>query len=165
MVSSPLSILHGIGSHFHGDFLNAKSFISSLLREVRGLAKTDARAGRILTVALVTAMGFFVLKVLCFKSNSLALTAFSELIMFDVFYLLVALASIWIGRQSPDHRTYCFGYNRFEVIAVFASTMPAILASFYLLKEAIECLFEPSEVRFSIETKHLKFPFSKTCDL
>ncbi len=63
-----------------------------------------------------------------------------------MLFLLVALVSLWVRQQSTDSATYCFGYDRFEVIAVFASTILAILSSFYLLKEAIERLFEPDEV-------------------
>lgn len=59
---------------------------------------------------------------------------------------MVALVSIWVRQQSADTNIYPFGYDRFEVVAVFASTILAILSSFYLLKEAIERLFEPDKV-------------------
>ncbi|VDL92230.1 unnamed protein product [Schistocephalus solidus] len=85
-------------------------------------------------------------RVVCYQSSSLALFAFSELILFDVLALIVALVSFWVRQQSANVNTYCFGYDRFEVIAVFASTILAILSSFYLLKEAIECVFEPAAV-------------------
>ncbi|VDM25355.1 unnamed protein product, partial [Hydatigera taeniaeformis] len=75
--------------------------------------------------------------------TDIALSAFSDLILFDVLFLLVALVSIWVRQQTADVRSYCFGYDRFEVIAVFASTILSILSSFYLLKEAVERLFDP----------------------
>ncbi|VDK34937.1 unnamed protein product [Taenia asiatica] len=114
-----------------------------LTEEVVCLAKDSEQASQILKLACCIFLGLIVVRVLAYLSNSIALSAFSDLILFDVLFLFVALVSIWVKRQTPDVRTYCFGYDRFEVIAVFASTILSILSSFYLLKEAIERLFEP----------------------
>ncbi|EUB64930.1 Zinc transporter 6-A [Echinococcus granulosus] len=139
LVSAISSIYSGILS----DFKYCKKFVVDLLREVAHLAKDSKQAGQILKLACCIFVGLVVVRVLTYLSNSIALSAFSDLILFDVLFLLVALVSIWVRQQTTDVKTYCFGYDRFEVIAVFASTILSILSSFYLLKEAIERLFEP----------------------
>ncbi|CDS40356.1 zinc transporter 6 [Echinococcus multilocularis] len=139
LVSAISSIYSGILS----DFKYCKKFVVDLVREVAHLAKDSKQASQILKLACCIFVGLVVVRVLTYLSNSIALSAFSDLILFDVLFLLVALVSIWVRQQTTDVKTYCFGYDRFEVIAVFASTILSILSSFYLLKEAIERLFEP----------------------
>ncbi|VDN97344.1 unnamed protein product [Rodentolepis nana] len=117
-----------------------------LIEEVLRLSRDSKKASYILKLVCVVFMSFISAKVFCYLSNSIALTSFADLILFDVLYLLVALMSIWVKQQSADVKTYCFGYERFEVISVFAATILSILSSFYLLKEAIERLFEPDVV-------------------
>ncbi|KAL5962029.1 Zinc transporter 6-A [Taenia solium] len=138
-----VSLMSNVYSGILSDLKYCKKFAIDLLREVVCLAKDSEQASQILKLACCIFLGLIVVRVLAYLSNSIALSAFSDLILFDVLFLFVALVSIWVKRQTPDVRTYCFGYDRFEVIAVFASTILSILSSFYLLKEAIERLFEP----------------------
>ncbi|XP_046370294.2 zinc transporter 6-like [Haliotis rufescens] len=81
----------------------------------------------------------------CHSTNSMALTAFTYLTIFDIFSLLTCLLSLWVQLQQPSS-AYSFGYERFEVVAVFASTMLAQLGSFFIVKESVECLLQQHEV-------------------
>ncbi|KAI8788760.1 zinc transporter 6 [Biomphalaria glabrata] len=81
----------------------------------------------------------------CHSTNSMALTAFSFLLIFDVLSLLTCLLSVWVQSQQPSS-AYSFGYERFEVLAVFSCTMLAQLGAFFILKESIECLLFPPDV-------------------
>ncbi|VDK73144.1 unnamed protein product [Dibothriocephalus latus] len=158
-----LSILRDIALGFVEDLSACVQTILWIKNELGKLLRTTRQAWHILFTLIVLTLGLIALKVVCYQSSSLALFAFSELILFDVLALVVALVSFWVRQQSANVNTYCFGYDRFEVIAVFASTILAILSSFYLLKEAIECLFEPATTDFpfpfspQVETEYMPF--------
>ncbi|BHF59472.1 hypothetical protein SprV_0100243100 [Sparganum proliferum] len=143
---SVFSFLRSIVVNFLEDLSACVQTALWIKNELQKLLRTTRQAWRILFTLVILTFGLIALKVVCYQSSSLALFAFSELILFDVLALIVALVSFWVRQQSANVSTYCFGYDRFEVIAVFASTIMAILSSFYLLKEAIECLFEPAAV-------------------
>ncbi|KAH9519580.1 hypothetical protein Btru_003067 [Bulinus truncatus] len=81
----------------------------------------------------------------CHSTNSMALTAFSFLLIFDILSLLTCLLSVWVQSQQPSS-AYSFGYERFEVLAVFSCTMLAQLGAFFILKESIEYLLFPPEI-------------------
>uniref|UniRef100_A0A1I8JPG2 PARG_cat domain-containing protein n=1 Tax=Macrostomum lignano TaxID=282301 RepID=A0A1I8JPG2_9PLAT len=69
----------------------------------------------------------------------MTLGAFTCLLLFDLCYIGVALVSLWVERRQRC-LAYTFGYERFEVLAVFASLMLAILGVFFVLKECVEGL-------------------------
>ncbi|CAG5127793.1 unnamed protein product [Candidula unifasciata] len=78
-------------------------------------------------------------------TTSMALTAFSFLLIIDILSLLTCLLSVWIQMQQPVS-TYSFGYERFEVLAVFSCTMLAQLGALFIIKESVERLLFPPEV-------------------
>ncbi|XP_068729375.1 zinc transporter 6-like [Montipora capricornis] len=78
-------------------------------------------------------------------TNSLALTSFSYLTMFDLLSLLTCLLSLWVSIQKPSV-TYSFGYERFEVLAVFSSTVLVMFGALFIVKESTERLLMPPEV-------------------
>uniref|UniRef100_A0A5K3FS87 Inner membrane protein n=1 Tax=Mesocestoides corti TaxID=53468 RepID=A0A5K3FS87_MESCO len=146
MTLNPISVLYNIFSCLLADYVYCKKCLMSLFKEVVRLAQDSRQACQILRLAGFIFFGLLVTRALSYISNSIALSAFSDLIVFDVLFLLVALVSLWVRQRTADVKTYCFGYDRFEVIAVFASTILSIISSFYLLKEAIERIFEPAMV-------------------
>ncbi|KAL5008541.1 hypothetical protein ScPMuIL_014122 [Solemya velum] len=81
----------------------------------------------------------------CRSTNSMALTAYTYLTIFDIMSLLTCLISFWVKLQKPTP-AFSFGYERFEVLAVFASTMLAQLGSLFIIKESIERLLEQPEI-------------------
>ncbi|KAH9519584.1 hypothetical protein Btru_003076 [Bulinus truncatus] len=91
------------------------------------------------------AISTFVVLYWCHSTNSMALTAFSFLLIFDILSLLTCLLSVWVQSQQPSS-AYSFGYERFEVLAVFSCTMLAQLGAFFILKESIEYLLFPPEI-------------------
>jgi zinc transporter 6 len=52
---------------------------------------------------------------------------------------MTSILSIWVLRNGPAP-LFSFGYERFEVLAVFASTVLAQLGSLFIAKESIERL-------------------------
>lgn len=56
-----------------------------------------------------------------------------------LFSVMTCILSVWVERNGP-HAVFSFGYERFEVLAVFASTVLAQLGSLFIAKESIERL-------------------------
>ncbi|XP_064623089.1 zinc transporter 6-like isoform X2 [Lineus longissimus] len=79
------------------------------------------------------------------STKSMALTAYTFLAIFDLFCLLTCLLTIWVEQQKPAS-IFSFGYERFEVLAVFSSTMLSLLSSFFIFKESVERIFQQPEV-------------------
>ncbi|CAL1548697.1 unnamed protein product [Lymnaea stagnalis] len=102
-------------------------------------------AKKIIYFLAFAALSTVVLLYWCHTTNSMALTAFSFLLIFDILSLLTCLLSVWVQSQQPS-AAYSFGYERIEVLAVFSSTMLALLGSFFVIKESIESLLFPPEV-------------------
>jgi zinc transporter 6 len=54
-----------------------------------------------------------------------------------LFSLITSILSIWVEQNGPTP-LFSFGYERFEVLAVFTSTVLAELGSLFIIKESIE---------------------------
>lgn len=99
------------------------------------------------------------------QADSMALQAFCSLCIFDLLFIGTALLSAWSieNRNTKIHQkaqsstsdsstslfipsqtiaTFSYGTARFEVLAVFTSTMLSILGAFFILKESIEKFLE-----------------------
>lgn len=149
------------------DFQSAHTLLSYLVSEIKQLAKIEARAVRAVRIAFVILACLLYLLIECNISNrlvinphiphkfSLTLTAFTHLLIFDLLSVIVALISFWTNRKKASIESYSLGYERFEVVAVFASTILAILLSFFEIKEAVERIFEPAEVSIFIKEKNV----------
>ncbi|XP_002737170.2 zinc transporter 6-A-like [Saccoglossus kowalevskii] len=59
--------------------------------------------------------------------------------------LITCLITIWVNRQKPSP-IFSFGYERFEVLAVFSSTTLAQFGSFFIFKESTERLLQQPDV-------------------
>ncbi|XP_053158744.1 zinc transporter 6 isoform X4 [Hemicordylus capensis] len=81
----------------------------------------------------------------CSSTNSIALTAYTYLTIFDLFSLITCLISYWVMMKKPSP-AYSFGFERFEVLAVFASTVLAQLGALFILKESAERFMEQPEI-------------------
>ncbi|KAM8809177.1 zinc transporter 6 isoform 2-T2 [Eudromia elegans] len=81
----------------------------------------------------------------CSSTNSIALTAYTYLTIFDLFSLVTCLISYWVMMKKPSP-VYSFGFERFEVLAVFASTVLAQLGALFILKESAERFLEQPEI-------------------
>ncbi|XP_054251092.1 zinc transporter 6 isoform X2 [Indicator indicator] len=81
----------------------------------------------------------------CSSTNSIALTAYTYLTIFDLFSLITCLISYWVMMKKPSP-VYSFGFERFEVLAVFASTVLAQLGALFILKESAERFLEQPEI-------------------
>ncbi|KAF7247127.1 hypothetical protein EG68_09827 [Paragonimus skrjabini miyazakii] len=142
MMKLAIQVLHGLNQ----ELKNTRSFLSYIVREAAHLTVVEPRAKRIVATGTVVCVCLFLLLFTCNLSNSLALTAFTHLVIFDLLSLIVALTSVWASKKSPSLDGYTLGYERFEVVAVFSATILAILSSFFEIKEAVERIFEPAEV-------------------
>ncbi|XP_072293363.1 zinc transporter 6 [Eucyclogobius newberryi] len=76
---------------------------------------------------------------------STALTAYTYLTIFDLFSLITCLISSWVTMKKPS-QVYSFGFERLEVLAVFASTVLVQLGALFILKESVERFMEQPEV-------------------
>ncbi|XP_073248300.1 zinc transporter 6-like isoform X1 [Porites lutea] len=79
------------------------------------------------------------------STNSLALTSFSYLTIFDLLSLFTCLLSLWVSLQKPSS-SFSFGYQRYEVLAVFTSTILVMFGALFIVKESIERMLMPPEV-------------------
>uniref|UniRef100_A0A8C9BZ85 Zinc transporter 6 n=1 Tax=Phocoena sinus TaxID=42100 RepID=A0A8C9BZ85_PHOSS len=121
-----------------------RSFFGKLLQEFR-LVAADRRSWKILLFGVInlTCTGFLLMW--CSSTNSIALTAYTYLTIFDLFSLMTCLISYWVMMRKPSP-AYSFGFERLEVLAVFASTVLAQLGALFILKESAERFLEQPEI-------------------
>uniref|UniRef100_A0A8C6D6Q8 Zinc transporter 6 n=1 Tax=Moschus moschiferus TaxID=68415 RepID=A0A8C6D6Q8_MOSMO len=121
-----------------------RSFFGKLLQEFR-LVAADRRSWKILLFGAInlTCTGFLLMW--CSSTNSIALTAYTYLTIFDLFSLITCLISYWVMMRKPSP-AYSFGFERLEVLAVFASTVLAQLGALFILKESAERFLEQPEI-------------------
>uniref|UniRef100_A0A7N5K6Z5 Zinc transporter 6 n=1 Tax=Ailuropoda melanoleuca TaxID=9646 RepID=A0A7N5K6Z5_AILME len=121
-----------------------RSFFGKLLQEFR-LVAADRRSWKILLFGAInlTCTGFLLMW--CSSTNSIALTAYTYLTIFDLFSLMTCLISYWVMMRKPSP-VYSFGFERLEVLAVFASTVLAQLGALFILKESAERFLEQPEI-------------------
>ncbi|PVD26552.1 hypothetical protein C0Q70_14229 [Pomacea canaliculata] len=129
---------------------SSKSFLGSLIKEVSGLAQLQ-EAKKIFIFLSFNILASVILLIWCHSTNSMVVNVvFQHVLKHFIFLylhhsLLTCLLSIWVRNQHPSP-SFSFGYERFEVMAVFATTMLAQLGSFFIIKESIECLIQQPEI-------------------
>ncbi|TNN73576.1 Zinc transporter 6 [Liparis tanakae] len=111
-----------------------KSFFGKLQQEFR-LVTSDRRSWRILLFGALNLLCTGCLLMWCSSTNSMALTAYTYLTIFDLFSLITCLISSWVTMKKPS-QVYSFGFDRLEVLAVFASTVLIQLGALFILKES-----------------------------
>ncbi|CAF2158716.1 unnamed protein product [Rotaria magnacalcarata] len=147
---------------------------TSVLRSIFYLVQTShSRSTVLITIAtLITCIMVFTM---AGQANSMALQAYCSLCIFDLLFIGTALISAWIlennntkvlkNVQYPNNfdststtsatslfiptqtiATFSYGTARFEVLAVFTSTMLSILGAFFILKESIEKYLEDETI-------------------
>lgn len=126
---------------FLGASSTRRSVLKFLIHEAGRLVEEEVRARRIVGLACLLSVCIFLLYLICHSTSSMSMYALAYLLIFDLTSLGVSMLSLWIDRQNPNV-TYTFGYQRFEVVAVFASTMLGVLGGFFMLKECVERFFE-----------------------
>ncbi|XP_013398754.1 zinc transporter 6-A-like isoform X1 [Lingula anatina] len=138
--SVALGTIHPFGPHNS----SRNSFLKMVAKEMDFLM-AEPKARRIIAYAAVNIVCVFILLLWCHSTNSMALTAYSYLAIFDLLRLLTALITLWVQKQGPSS-VFSFGYERFEVLAVFSSTMLAQLGSFFIIKESVERMIQQPDV-------------------
>lgn len=121
-----------------------RSVFGKLLQEFR-LVSSDRRSWRILLFGALNLLCTGCLLMWCSSTNSMALTAYTYLTIFDLFSLITCLISSWVTMKKPS-QVYSFGFERLEVLAVFASTVLIQLGALFILKESVERFMEQPEV-------------------
>uniref|UniRef100_A0A6Q2XI46 Cation efflux protein transmembrane domain-containing protein n=1 Tax=Esox lucius TaxID=8010 RepID=A0A6Q2XI46_ESOLU len=110
-----------------------RSLFGKLSQEFR-LVTSDRRSWRILVFGLLNLLCTGCLLLWCSSTNSMALTAYTYLTIFDLFSLITCLLSSWVAMKKPS-QLYSFGFERMEVLAVFSSTVLVQLGALFILKE------------------------------
>ncbi|CAF1330524.1 unnamed protein product [Adineta steineri] len=135
------------------------SFLSSIFYLIRS---SHSRSTVIITIACLIAC--VIIFTMAGQANSMALQAFCSLCIFDLLFIGTALLSAWVFENNNTRvyqrnqnlldnpailfiptqtiSTFSYGTARFEVLAVFTSTMLSILGAFFILKESIEKYLE-----------------------
>ncbi|XP_065882616.1 zinc transporter 6-like isoform X2 [Dysidea avara] len=96
----------------------------------------------VLALLAITIMAACFLFYHCHTSDSLGLTSFTYITMFDIGSLVTCLVSIWVSKQTPSQH-YSFGYDRMNVLAVFSNTVLVLLAALTVLKHSMERVMSP----------------------
>uniref|UniRef100_T1JGM8 Cation efflux protein transmembrane domain-containing protein n=1 Tax=Strigamia maritima TaxID=126957 RepID=T1JGM8_STRMM len=118
------------------------TIFSSFAKQLR-IVFSDQRSKKILWLSIFNVFCTIFLLARCQSSNSMALSAYTYLTIFDFMVLLTCLLSIWIEQQTPTC-THTFGYERLEVLSVFSCTILAQLGALFIIKESFErVLFRP----------------------
>uniref|UniRef100_M3ZRS1 Solute carrier family 30 member 6 n=1 Tax=Xiphophorus maculatus TaxID=8083 RepID=M3ZRS1_XIPMA len=97
-----------------------RSVIGKLLQEFR-LVSSDRRSWRILLFGALNLLCTGCLLLWCSSTNSMG-------------DLITCLISSWVTMKKPS-QVYSFGFERLEVLAVFASTVLVQLGALFILKE------------------------------
>lgn len=121
-----------------------RSIFGKLTQEF-SLVASDRRSWRILLFGGLNLLCTGALLMWCSSTNSMALTAYTYLTIFDLFSLITCLISSWVTMKKPS-QVYSFGFERLEVLAVFASTVLVQLGALFILKESVERFMEQPEV-------------------
>ncbi|KAF4071519.1 hypothetical protein AMELA_G00274220 [Ameiurus melas] len=121
-----------------------KSIFNKFIQEFN-LVTSDRRSWKILLFGVLNVICTASLLMWCNSTNSMALTAYTYLTIFDLFSLITCLMSSWVTMKKPS-QAFSFGFERFEVLAVFASTVLVQLGALFILKESVERFMEQPEV-------------------
>ena len=114
---------HHDHSHSHGDLKGRNLFISILLN---------------ILITLAQVVGGLISGSLARLSD--ALHNFS-----DVLSLIISYVAQKLGKkQANKHKT--FGYKRAEIMAAFVNAATLVVVAIFLMKEAVERLFDPQEI-------------------
>lgn len=99
-----------------------------------------------LIITFVTMIAEFVAG---FMSNSLALISDAIHMFTHSFALVISLVAIIIAsKKAPLSKT--FGYYRIEVLAAFVNGLTIVLSIFWIVYEAIERYFNPSQIDLKV---------------
>ncbi|CAM2699578.1 unnamed protein product [Rotaria socialis] len=147
---------------------------TSVLSSIFYLAQSSHSRSTVL-ITIVTLITCIMVFTMAGQANSMALQAYCSLCIFDLLFIGTALISAWILEnnntnvlkrvQNPNNfdstatnsatslfiptqtiATFSYGTARFEVLAVFTSTMLSILGAFFILKESIEKYLEDETI-------------------
>nr|CAD7597360.1 unnamed protein product [Timema genevievae] len=107
------------------------SELSALLR--------DKRTRRIALLLVFNLTSCFFLVAWCASTQSIALQAYTSTVAFNLLSLLTCLLTVWVETKKLSP-VFSYGYERFEVLAVFSATVLAQLGSLFVIKESVERL-------------------------
>lgn len=106
--------------------------------EVTGILK-EKRSRKLIFLLILSTACCCLLLVWSSNTCSMALLAYTYTVGYNLLSLLICILSLWVEHQPPTP-LFTFGYDRFEVLAVFGSTVLAQLASLFIIKESVERL-------------------------
>uniref|UniRef100_A0A672PFX9 Cation efflux protein transmembrane domain-containing protein n=1 Tax=Sinocyclocheilus grahami TaxID=75366 RepID=A0A672PFX9_SINGR len=102
------------------------------------LVTSDRRSWRILLFAVLNLICTACLLMWCSSTNSMVWLLTSRADVFGSHSLITCLLSFWVTMKKPS-QVYSFGFERLEVLAVFASTVLVQLGALFILKERKLC--------------------------
>uniref|UniRef100_A0A674NGL4 Solute carrier family 30 member 6 n=1 Tax=Takifugu rubripes TaxID=31033 RepID=A0A674NGL4_TAKRU len=108
-----------------------RSIFGKLLQEFT-LVCSDRRCWTILLFGALNLLNTGCLLMWCSSTNSMG-------------NLITSLISYWVTMKKPT-QLFSFGFERLEVLAVFASTVLVQLGALFILKESVERFMEQPEV-------------------
>uniref|UniRef100_A0A3B3ZZV9 Cation efflux protein transmembrane domain-containing protein n=1 Tax=Periophthalmus magnuspinnatus TaxID=409849 RepID=A0A3B3ZZV9_9GOBI len=123
-----------------------RSIFGKLTQEF-SLVASDRRSWRILVFGALNLLCTGCLLMWCSSTNSMGeLThTYAHANTHTHADLITCLISSWVSMKKPS-QVYSFGFERLEVLAVFASTVLVQLGALFILKESVERFMEQPEV-------------------
>ena len=80
-----------------------------------------------------------------YVAGSLAIMTDAAHLFSDLSSFMISIFSIWIG-QKKANRKCTFGYQRAEVLGALTSVVVIWILTVFLIKEAIERIYNPTEI-------------------
>uniref|UniRef100_A0A8C6WYY6 Solute carrier family 30 member 6 n=1 Tax=Neogobius melanostomus TaxID=47308 RepID=A0A8C6WYY6_9GOBI len=118
-----------------------RSLFGKLTQEFT-LVASDRRSWRVLLFGALNLLCTGCLLMWCSSTNSMGQYTHTRT---HTHTLITCLISSWVAMKKPS-QVYSFGFERLEVLAVFASTVLVQLGALFILKESVERFMEQPEV-------------------
>nr|AKN21629.1 slc30a-9 [Schmidtea mediterranea] len=130
-------MFHSLQSFIVGDILAITSAIKFLKRESFILYFNNAKGPRVIHFGFLAFIGILISHYSYHYSNSICVITLAYILLFDLFSIFVSGLAIWI-ENNKDVKDNYFGYQRYEVLAIFTATVLSQISALFIIKEAIE---------------------------
>ena len=117
--------------------------------EKRRLKKDNLALKKMVLITIICLLFMIVELIGGILSNSLAIITDAAHLFSDMSGFLISIVAICIG-EKPSNKIYTFGYHRAEVLGALSSVLTIWVLTAFLVKEAIERLYNPSPIDTTI---------------
>jgi len=108
-------------------------------------SKEKEAMNKMIKVSIVCMVFMFAEVLGGYIAGSLAIMTDAAHLFSDLSSFMISIFSIWIGQKKANKRC-TFGYQRAEVLGALVSVIVIWILTIFLLKEAIERIYNPTEI-------------------